>query len=339
MTGLSFIICQFSICSVAAQKPMSAPKGGKAISDELIGIFFEDINNSADGGLYAELLQNGSFEYSPAERDGWGPGTAWKQIRPGHSLGTMQVRMDKPIHPNNPTYMRLHTERTREFHDYKGWKGFGLQNDGFDGISVKAGEKYDFSAFMRNIGNAKQVRIALVAQRQGWPPRDPRLLAEATLNVDAKDWKQYSAVLTPDSTCQNAALQILVLTVGDLDVDQFSLMPQDTYKGHGLRKDLALVDYATPVVVCLHIPAWSITSNFNIDRIGAKPQTMDGDISPVRVEYLGENAAPILAIGKATTDSVQSEKAEQQIRDYKATSEPVTLPPADGDRPGEGTQN
>ena len=82
-----------------------------------------------------------------------------------------------------------------------------------------------------------------------------------------------------------------------------------------------------------------ITSNFNIDRIGAKPQTMDGDISPVRVEYLGENAAPILAIGKATTDSVQSEKAEQQIRDYKATSEPVTLPPADGDRPGEGTQN
>ncbi|MCR5642209.1 MAG: alpha-N-arabinofuranosidase [Prevotella sp.] len=239
LTSCAALLLAAALGASAAQKPMSAPKGGKAISDELIGIFFEDINNSADGGLYAELLQNGSFEYSPAERDGWGPGTAWKQIRPGHSLGTMQVRMDKPIHPNNPTYMRLHTERTREFHDYKGWKGFGLQNDGFDGISVKAGEKYDFSAFMRNIGNAKQVRIALVAQRQGWPPRDPRLLAEATLNVDAKDWKQYSAVLTPDSTCQNAALQILVLTVGDLDVDQFSLMPQDTYKGHGLRKDLA----------------------------------------------------------------------------------------------------
>ena len=90
-----------------AQKAMSAPAGGKAISDELIGIFFEDISSSADGGLYAELTQNGSFEYSPVERDGWGAGTAWKQIRPGHSLGRMEVRMDQPIHPNNPTYMRL----------------------------------------------------------------------------------------------------------------------------------------------------------------------------------------------------------------------------------------
>ena len=100
-----------------AQKPMNAPKGGKAISDELIGIFFEDISSSADGGLYAELLQNGSFEYSPVERDGWGPGTAWRQVRPGHSLGTMQVRMDNPLNANNPTYMRLHTERAKEFSD------------------------------------------------------------------------------------------------------------------------------------------------------------------------------------------------------------------------------
>ena len=67
---------------LSAQKPMTAPAGGKAISDELIGIFFEDINNSADGGLYAELVQNGSFEFSPVERDGWGPGTAWHLSRP-----------------------------------------------------------------------------------------------------------------------------------------------------------------------------------------------------------------------------------------------------------------
>ena len=73
--------------SAMAQK-VKAPAGGKKISKELIGIFFEDISYSADGGLYAELVENGSFEYSPAERDGWGPGTSWKQIRPGHSLGT-----------------------------------------------------------------------------------------------------------------------------------------------------------------------------------------------------------------------------------------------------------
>ena len=98
-----------------AQKPISAPAGGKAISDELIGIFFEDINNSADGGLYAELLQNGSFEFSMADRDGWGPGTAWKQLRPGHSLGYLEARNDNPVHANNSHFMRLHIERTREF--------------------------------------------------------------------------------------------------------------------------------------------------------------------------------------------------------------------------------
>ena len=61
-----------------AQKEMKAPAGGKQISDELVGIFFEDISSAADGGLYAELLQNGSFEFNLAERDGWGPGTAWR---------------------------------------------------------------------------------------------------------------------------------------------------------------------------------------------------------------------------------------------------------------------
>ena len=221
-----------------AQKPMTAPKGGKVISDELIGIFFEDISSSADGGLYAELVQNGSFEYSPAERDGWGAGTAWKQIRPGHSLGTLQVRMDNGIHPNNPTYMRLIVERTREFHDYTGWKGFGLQNDGFDGISVKAGAQYDFSVFMRNVdAAAKDVRIVL-AEPQGWG-KDPKLLAEATLQVSDASWKKYEAVLTPNADCKNAMLQLRVLNTGALDVDMVSLMPEDTYKGHGLRKDLA----------------------------------------------------------------------------------------------------
>ena len=236
-TTLAALLLAASLGASAAQKPMNAPKGGKAISDELIGIFFEDISSSADGGLYAELLQNGSFEFSPAERDGWGPGTAWKQVRPGHSLGTMQVRMDNPLHPNNPTYMRLHTERAKEFYDYKGWKGFGLQNDGFDGISVKAGASYDFSVFLRNIGDAKNVRVVL-GEPQGWG-KDPKVLAEAYINADNANWKKYEAVLTPTEDCKNACLQILVLNQGDLDIDQVSLMPQDTYKGHGLRKDLA----------------------------------------------------------------------------------------------------
>ena len=220
-----------------AQRTMNAPKGGKAISDELLGIFFEDISMSADGGLYAELVQNGSFEYSPAERDGWGAGTAWKVIRPGHSLGLIEVRKDSPIHPNNPTYMRLHAERTREFYDYKGWRGYGIENEGFEGISVKAGQKYDFSVFFRNYGGVKQIRVALV-EPQGWG-KDPKLLCDATLEVSSHDWTKHTTVLTPTEDCSKATLQLLVLNDGDIDVDMVSLMPQDTYMGHGLRKDLA----------------------------------------------------------------------------------------------------
>ena len=224
--------------SLMAQKPMKAPKGGKAISDELLGIFFEDISYAADGGLYAELVQNGSFEYNLTEHDGWGAGTAWRFIRPGHSLGRVVPRMDNPLNENNPNYMRIHVERAKEFYDYEGWLGVGLQNDGFDGISVKSGAKYNFSAFLRNVeGDAKQVRVALV-QPQGWG-KNPKLLADVTMAVGTADWQKYQAVLTPAEDVKNAALQILVLNQGSLDIDQVSLMPEDTYKGHGMRKDLA----------------------------------------------------------------------------------------------------
>lgn len=222
----------------SAQRPMSAPKGGKAISDELIGIFFEDISSSADGGLYAELVQNGSFEYNPSERDGWGPGTSWRTIRPGHSLGYLETRMTDGLNANNPTYMRLHIERAKEYYDYDGWKGFGLQNDGFDGFSVKAGAKYNFSVFMRNIGQAKQVRVALVEPQRGRGAKT-KLLAEAIIDANSTSWKKYEAVLTPTEDSQHAVLQLLALNTGELDVDMVSLMPEDTYMGHGLRKDLA----------------------------------------------------------------------------------------------------
>lgn len=127
-------ILLMSSVGLNAQKPITPPKGGIEISDEFLGIFFEDISSSADGGLYAELVQNGSFEYNPNERDGWGPSTAWRYIRPGHSLGKLEIRMTDGIHPNNPTYMRIHTERVGHYYDFSGWTGYGLQNDGFEGF-------------------------------------------------------------------------------------------------------------------------------------------------------------------------------------------------------------
>ena len=227
-----------ALCT-SAQRPMKAPAGGKAISDELIGIFFEDISSSADGGLYAELIQNGSFEYNPTERNGWGPATAWTFERPGHSLGRVESHMKQPLNDNNPTFMRIFVERVGHYYDFDGWTGVGIQNNGFDGISVKGGAKYDFSAFFRNSGVATQmqVRVALVVP-QGWG-KSPKLLADTTMQISSEFWIKKTAVLTPSEDATNAALQILVLTKGNMDIDFVSLMPQDTYKGHGLRKDLA----------------------------------------------------------------------------------------------------
>ncbi len=237
-------VCASFVLSVTAAKPMKAPSGGKKISNELIGIFFEDISMSADGGLCAELIQNGSFEFSPAERDGWGPGTAWRSIRPGHSLGYIEPRQQDPIHPNNPNYMRLNIERVGMYYDYNGWTGVGIQNDGYDGILLKGGDKYNFSVFLRNPdGKDKEVRAVLLVQGRGFRAQ-PTVLADTTFTVSGKDWKKYEYTLTAAQDCPNASLQLLSLTTGVMDIDMVSLYPQDTYKGHGLRKDLAqaLVD-------------------------------------------------------------------------------------------------
>ncbi len=237
-------VCASFVLSVTAAKPMKAPSGGKKISNELIGIFFEDISMSADGGLCAELIQNGSFEFSPSERDGWGPGTAWRSIRPGHSLGYIEPKQQDPIHPNNPNYMRLNIERVGHYYDYNGWTGVGIQNDGYDGILLKGGDKYDFSVFLRNPdGKDKEVRAVLLVQGRGFRAQ-PTVLADTTFTVSGKDWKKYEYTLTAAEDCPNASLQLLSLTTGVMDIDMVSLYPQDTYKGHGLRKDLAqaLVD-------------------------------------------------------------------------------------------------
>ena len=141
--------------------------------------------------------------------------------------------MADPIHPNNPTYMRLTVERVGHYYDYDGWTGVGMRNDGFDGIAVKGGAKYDFSVFLRNGDDKKKdVRIVLVGDQNV-------VLGEATITAEGKAWKKYTAELTASADYDRANLQILCLETGVLDVDMVSLMPQDTYKGHGIRRDMA----------------------------------------------------------------------------------------------------
>ena len=225
-----------------AEAQMKAPKGGLQISDELIGIFFEDISYSADGGLNAQLVQNGSFEYSPAVRDGWGPGTAWKLVRYGHSSGYMDAATEGAIHPNNPHYMRLNIERiVTNMPDFDGKTGIGMSNEGWDGISVKAGKTYKFSVFLRNPdGKNKEIKIALggfTPVPGQWPA--PTILAETTFRTAGPGWQKYECDLVATEDKADANLQLIALTEGVLDVDMVSLLPEETFHGHGLRQDLA----------------------------------------------------------------------------------------------------
>lgn len=229
------IICIVAIfySNILIAQEIKVPTGGKKISNELIGIFFEDLSYAADGGLYAELIQNGSFEYSPIERDGWGPGTCWHILRLGHSVGYVEPLSNNSIHENNPHYMHIVAEQIKEHSDYNGWKGIGLQNEGFDGITLRSGSKYEFSFFARNPDNkSKDVRVVLVDERNN-------IIAETQIITDAPEWKKFETTLESSSDCNNARLSVLMQTEGAMDIDMVSLMPEDTYKGHGLRKDLA----------------------------------------------------------------------------------------------------
>lgn len=204
------------------------PNAAKAISPNLFGIFFEDINYAADGGLYAELVQNRSFEYTPSDHRDWNPLTAWQFTKEGFSYGTMSVETSAPIHPNNPHYVVLNIEEV-------GREGVGLNNTGFDGIAIKAGEQYDFSLFAKQLtANAIPVTVQLKSKKGN-------LSNEATINSDSRDWKKYTATLTATAGDDSAMLVIVAKATGKIALDVISLFPQKTFKNHpnGLRADLA----------------------------------------------------------------------------------------------------
>lgn len=214
----------------AGLKPLKATiqvdvSQGKSISDHLIGIFFEDINYAADGGLYAELVQNRDFEYSSKDgsRQGWDSNYAWS-VKGGQ--GTLTIATERPIHENNPHYAVLDVRQV----------GAALQNDGYDGITLKKGEKYDFACFARIASESKggKVIISLLDQ-------EGNEVAKASVKVSSKDWKQLKAVLTAQEDVQAAKLSLQPAGTGTYHFDLVSLFPQNTFKGrkNGLRADLA----------------------------------------------------------------------------------------------------
>lgn len=243
----------FASLAASAQKPMVPPAGGKSISDQLLGIFIEDISYACDGGLNAQLVQNGSFEYNLTEQPGWGAGTAWRYVTYGHSTGNVNACSQAPLNENNPNYMRLYVERVGHFSDFRGTTGVGISNSGFGGMVLKAGEKYDFSVFLRSAdGKARDMEVSLMARRQveGRPFAMPVTVGKAEFKTCGRGWQKYEVTLTATEDCTDASLQLLCLTEGSIDIDMVSLIPQDTFKGHGLRRDLAeAIDELNPKFV------------------------------------------------------------------------------------------
>ena len=208
---------------------------GKKISPDLFGLFFEDINYAADGGLYAELVQNRSFEYNPAERREWHPLSYWEYMDPGFSYGRISVETKSPVHPNNPHYIVLDIEHVGHEEQFTGEAGVGLKNSGFDGIVIRKEETYNFSLFAQQLSDDP---VGLLVSLQD---PDGQVLAQSTIATSSGTWQKYTITLRASAGSDSASLVILAKNPGKLAVDMISLFPQHTFmnRPNGLRADLA----------------------------------------------------------------------------------------------------
>jgi alpha-L-arabinofuranosidase len=189
-------------------------KTGAAIPSTLYGLFFEDINYGADGGLYAELIKNRSFEF-PQNLMGW------------TTFGNVTLQDDGPFE-RNPHYVRLGNPGHAHKHT-------GIENEGFFGIGVQEGAEYRFSVWAR--GEGQQIRIELINNST---MEEKQAFVTAKLDINSKEWKQYEVVLKANRTEPKAHLRIFLDTPGTVDLEHVSLFPVDTWEGrkNGLRKDL-----------------------------------------------------------------------------------------------------
>ena len=214
MLGLSSRAQELNVLEVDADNI------GAEIQPTMYGHFFEDINYGADGGLYAELIKNRSFEF-PQHFMGW------------NVFGNVTLMNDGPFE-KNPHYVRL---------SYSGHphKRTGLENEGFFGIGVKKDEAYRFTVWAR--GEKQKIRVELIDNASRG---ETQVIVSKTMSVNSREWQKYELQLIPKQSMAKAHLRIFLLSKGNLDLEHVSLFPVDTWKKreNGLRKDLvqALVD-------------------------------------------------------------------------------------------------
>jgi alpha-L-arabinofuranosidase len=218
LTLLATFVCAFATATSGASSiTIRADQRGAKINPAMWGVFFEDINFGADGGLYAELVKNRGFEFPE-------PLMGWIKICPAKADGKLSVRDDAPFTAGNAHYLRL--ESTTEF-------PFGVSNEGFRGMGVRKGEAYNFSAQIRKIDGAPILRVQLYGG-------DGTLLDAVDLKDFAGNWQKYTATLHPNDTDAAARLSVTLVGKGTLDLDFVSLFPEHTWKNRpgGLRADM-----------------------------------------------------------------------------------------------------
>jgi alpha-N-arabinofuranosidase len=192
-------------------------KIGGAIDNTMYGIFFEDINYAADGGLYGELVKNRSFEF-PQHLMGW------------KTFGNVLVKDDGPF-KKCPHYVQLSWPNHQE-------RRTGLQNEGYFGIGVLKDADYHFSVWAKAPSGKASIRVQLIDESSASEHQE---FVEDKINVTSSEWKKYEITLHSTKTDNHANLRIFLVGNDTVDLEHISLFPADTYKGrqNGMRKDLA----------------------------------------------------------------------------------------------------
>jgi len=191
------------------QYTIQANKPGAVIQPTMYGVFFEDINFGADGGLYADMVENRSFEF-PQHLMAW------------QTFGNVEVEDDDPAFARNPHYIRLKDDGHTD-------KWTGIENRGYFGMGLKKDMGYKFSVYARTKGKAK-IRVELVSSHN-------EVLAKKSLEVAGNGWKKYTVELKSTKTDAHGLLRIFLESKDGLDMDHLSLFPNDAWKGL-LRADL-----------------------------------------------------------------------------------------------------
>lgn len=206
---------------VSVTLQVDASKVLAPIQPTMYGVFFEDINFGADGGLYAEMVKNRSFEFDL-------PFTGWTQpnsdkfsMNEGSGFASVIKRSSGEA---NAHFLRITTQSA---------SGYSLVNEGFRGMGVKEGMRYDLTLLARQLEGKSGLKVELI-------DTSGVVLGGVTLDTFTKDWKGYSASFTASRNEMKAQLRVTVEGAGVMDIDMISLFPADTWKNRpkGLRSDL-----------------------------------------------------------------------------------------------------